>query len=414
MPHELILGSAVTGDKFTPGNHADLGQPLFDLISRGRTVKSNTGQLTSEACALFDIGVRYYHYHARNPVTQEQCTSNALYSELSHEIQDRLPGMLISFGASRNGAEVREAIRRHGEWERISQAALPLHLGGAHLVSCQGGAELQIVLDLEHQGQDTGVDVASDPEFARVVRHYVPSGRDSSDALDVYSTAGGSYYGSTSAYTQFEVCRQAVDARRRLHLLHEVDWIQLDRSYAMTRFATEHPLIRLGSEGQLNITLLFGASSRLPFPETYDDFRRAVSVAKSLERDLSGRQCRKVTVSVGASVLPQHARAHIKKLEFGERKGELAGPLERLACYAAQPDSEVDVIRSGLEDTPYLVIRNGDITLTDNFGLAHQVNALVRSCGAVVITDPPTLRSRMGFTGLSEAMEFPPAATLAT
>ncbi|SON60334.1 hypothetical protein MSIMFI_01828 [Mycobacterium simulans] len=414
MPHDLILGSAVTGAKFTPKNHAEMGEPLFDVVLRGRTIQLDTNKLLAEACALYDIGVRYYHYQARNPHTHEPCTSNAIYAALSHEIQDRLPGMLISFGASRNSIEVREAIRRNGEWERISQAALPLHLGGAHFVTSQGGAEFQIVLDLEHKGHDISIEAVSDPEFARIIRHYVPSITDSVMILDVHSTAGGTYYGSSSPRMQFEVYRQAVDARRRLHLLHEVEWIQLDRSCALTRFATEHPLIRLGSEGQLNITLLFGSSWRLPFPESYADFRRAVCLAKSIERDLSGNIARKVTISVGAAVLPQHARAHINELEFGARKGQLAGPLERLACYAAQPDSEVDVIRSGLEDTPYIVTHDGDITLTDNFGLAHQVVEMVGSCGASIITDPPTLRSRMGFAGPSKAMEFPPAATLAT
>ncbi|ORW98458.1 hypothetical protein AWC27_03440 [Mycobacterium szulgai] len=116
-----------------------------------------------------------------------------------------------------------------------------------------------------------------------------------------------------------------------------------------------------------------------------------------------------------AAVLPQQARAQIRKLEFGKRKGQVAGPLERLACYAAQPDSAVDVVGSGrIADTPYLVTRDGDITLSDNFGLAYRLNAIVRSCGAVIITNPSTIRSRMGFDGRSEAMEFPPAATLAT
>ncbi|KZS61959.1 hypothetical protein A4G27_04255 [Mycobacterium kansasii] len=412
MPSDLILGSAVTGAKFTPRNHAATGNSFIDLVSRGRTIKSDTGQLVAEGAGLFDIGVRYYHYHARNPQTQEQSTSNALYAAVSHEIQDRFPGMLISFGASRNGVEVKEAIKRHGEWERISQSALPLHLGGAHFVTGQAAVELQIILDLERRGVDIGIAAASHPEFGRAVRHYVPSKKDNETALDVHSTTGGSSYGSTSPHTQFQVYRKAVDARRRLHLLHEVEWVQLDRSYAMTRFAAEHPLIRLGSEGQLNITLLFGFSPRFPFPDSYEDFRRAVSLAKSLEFDLSGKRVRTVTVSVGAAVLPQHATAHIKNLEFGERKGQLAGPLERLACYAAQADSNVDVIRSGMEDTPYIVTPDGEVTLTDNLGLAHQVKAMIDSCGSGVLTDRAAVRSRMGFGELSKLVE-PPTAALA-
>lgn len=414
MPNGLVLGSAVTGAKFTPRNHAKTGNPFIDLVSCGQTIKSDTGQLVAEAAALFDIGVRYYHYHARNPRTQEQSTSNALYSALSHEIQDRLAGMLISFGASRNGVEVREAIRRHGEWERISQAALPLHLGGAHFVTSQAAAELQIVLDLERRGIDIGIDAASRPDFVRAVRHYVASKSDGEATLEVNSTNGGGQYGTTSPHTQLKVYRKAVDARRRLHLLHEIEWVQLDRSYAMTRFAVEHPLIRLGSQGQLNITLLFGFSPRFPFPDTYQEFCRAVSLAKSLEYDLSGKQARRVTISVGAAVLPQHAKAHIKELEFGQRRGRLAGPLERLACYAAQPDSNVDVVRSGMEDTPYIVMPDGEVTLTDNLGLAHQVRAMVDSCGSGLLTDPAAVRRRMGFAELSKVIGRPTAAALAT
>lgn len=414
MPNDLVLGSAVTGAKFTPRNHASTGNPFIDLVSRGQTIKADVGQLVAEGAALFDMGVRYYHYHARNPQTQEQSTSNALYAAVSHEIQDRVPGMLISFGASRNGVEVKDAIKRYGEWERISQAALPLHLGGAHFVTSQAAVELQIILDLERRGVDIGIESTTRPEFARAVRHYVPSKKDNETVLDVHSTTGGSCYGSTSPYTQFKVYRKAVDVRRRLHLLHEVEWVQLDRSYAMTRFATEHPLIGLGSEGQLNITLLFGFSPRFPFPDSYEDFRRVVCAAKSFENDLAGKHVRKVTVSVGAAVLPQHARAHIKELEFGKRKGQLAGPLERLACYAAQPDSNVDVVRSGMEDTPYLVRPTGEITLTDNLGLAHQVKAMIDSCGGSILTEPSAVRRQMGFAALSKVVELPPALALAT
>ncbi|MDP7701264.1 hypothetical protein [Mycobacterium sp. TY815] len=413
MRGDLILGSAVTGAKFTPRNHAKTGNPFIDLVSQGQTIKSDVGQLVAEASALFDIGVRYYHYHARNPLTQEQSTANSLYSAVSLEVQDRLPGMLISFGASRNGVEVKEAIQRYGEWERMSQAAMPLHLGGAHFVTKQAAVELQVILDLERGGHDISIAAASQPEFARQVRHYVPSKCENETALDVHSTSGGGSYGSTSPHTQFEVYRKAVDARRRLHLLHEVEWVQLQRSYAMTRFATEHPLIGLGSEGQLNITLLFGFSPRFPFPESYADFRRAVSLAKSLEYDLSGRRVRNVTISVGAAVLPQHAQHHVKELEFGSRKGQLAGPVERLACYAAQADSEVDIIRSGMEDTPYIVTPAGEVTLTDNLGLAHQVRAMVESCGSELLSDPRAVRQRTGFCALSRLVEAEPVGAVA-
>lgn len=398
MNKQLVLGSAVTGAKFTPRNHAATGNAFIDLVSQGQTIKSELGQLAGESAALAEVGVRYYHYHARNPSTHEQSTSNCLYSAVSHRVQDRFAGMLISFGASRNGVEVKEAIAREGEWERVSQCALPLHLGGAHFVTKQAAVELQMILDLSRQGQDVSIEAASSPSFRDIARNYVPSSVQQDTALDVFSTSSGGKYGSTSAATQFVVFRKAIETRRQLHLLHEVEWVQLDRSYAMTRLATEHPQLRLGSEGQLNITLLFGFSPRFPFPNSYSEFRKAVALAKSLERDVCGRYVRKVTVSVGAAVLPQHASRHIRPLEFGEDKGRMAGPLERLVHYAAQPNSDVDVVRTGMEDTPYIVRSDSQVTLTDNLGLAYQASDALARCGATVLLDPADVRERMGFS----------------
>ena len=138
-----------------------------------------------------------------------------------------------------------------------------------------------------------------------------------------------------------------------------------------------------------------------------------MSLAKSLEYDVSGRRVRSVTISAGAAVLPQHAPAHVKELEFGSRKGQLAGPMERLACYAAQLDSEVDVIRCGMEDSPYIVTPDGEVTLTDNLGLAHQVRAMVDSCGSELLTDPRAVRQRMGFGALSRGIDAQPAVAVA-
>lgn len=66
MTRKLVLGSAVTGAKFTPTNHAPTGNPLIDLVSTGETIKSDIDALAAEAASLYSIGVRYHHYHARN------------------------------------------------------------------------------------------------------------------------------------------------------------------------------------------------------------------------------------------------------------------------------------------------------------------------------------------------------------
>lgn len=135
MTKSLILGSAVTGAKFTPRNHAATGNSFTDLVSMGQTIKSDVDELGAEAAALFAVGCRYYHYHARNPQTHEQTTDTSIYQAVSKRVQNLAPGIILNFGASRNGAEVRESIAAHGEWERISQASVPLHLGGAHFVT---------------------------------------------------------------------------------------------------------------------------------------------------------------------------------------------------------------------------------------------------------------------------------------
>lgn len=62
-----------------------------------------------------------------------------------------------------------------------------------------------------------------------------------------------------------------------------------------------------------------------------------------------------ISVTVGAAVLPQHAAAQIKPVDVGLLRGRRMGPMERLIAYGSQPDSGVDVVRVGLEDTPYLL-----------------------------------------------------------
>lgn len=141
--------------------------------------------------------------------------------------------------------------------------------------------------------------------------------------MQTHSTSKGADYGVTSPMTQFQVYRNAIQARQKLGLFHEVEWVQHVRSYAMTRFAVEHPRLRLGDSGQLNVILLFGFSPRLPFPETYQQFRAVIESAKSLEYDI-GEPCvrkRKVSITVGAAVMPQHAAQHFRPLDVGPRAG---------------------------------------------------------------------------------------------
>lgn len=394
----MVMGAAVTGAKFTPENHRPTGDVLLDKICSGSTIKTSTADTAAEARALYDAGCRYFHYHARNPVTQEQSTDNRLYQAVSRAVQHSRPGMLISFGASRNGREVRESIRKYGEWERVSQCALPLHLGGAHYVTQQAAVELQVAVEMERQGVQLGKDAVNTPAFAAAARAYRPGGHTRGAGLETYSTSGGADYGKTSPRTQFDVYANGIQARRRLGLFHEVEWVQLDRSHAMTRFAVERPEIGLGSSGQLNITLLFGFSPLLPFPRTYAEFRTVVGRAKSLEWDADspGERRRNIVVNVGAAVLPQQAAQQCLPVDVGPRTGERMCALRRLATYAAQPDSEVDILRVGMEDTPYSVGRDGALEACDNLRLTEIAQAELAVNGVEVEHDPERVFHKLG------------------
>ncbi|MEV4439205.1 hypothetical protein AB0K09_09310 [Streptomyces sp. NPDC049577] len=401
-----MLGCASTGAKFTPGNHRATGDVLLDSICTGTTIKASPLALIAEAEALYGMGTRYYHYHARNTKTHEQSTSNEIYQAISRPVQRRCKDMLLSFGASRNGPEVREGIRRFGEWERISQCGLPLHLGGAHFVTLQAAVELQLMTEMERQYGELGLDFIESEDFLKAVAGYRPSDRLTATRLDTYSTSSGADYGRTSPLIQFEVYSSAIRARRQLGLFHEVEWVQFPRSYAMTRYAVEHPGMRLGGTGQLNITLLFGFSPRLPFPTDYAEFKQVVDAAKKLEYDLAepGVKKRHVTVTVGAAVLPQQASEHYLPLDVGARRGESACALRRLATYAAQPDSGVDVLRFGMEDTPYAVDERGDLRLAGNCELAEIVLSELAANGARVETDHDAIFERMGLNWVKHSL----------
>jgi hypothetical protein len=402
----LILGCASTGAKFTPANHRATGNTLLDEISTGTTIKTAPQALVAEAAGLHGMGCRYYHFHARNPASREQCTDNEIYQAVSRPLQQRQPEMLISFGASRNGPEVRRSIQKFGEWERISQAGLPLHLGGAHFVTMQAAVELQLMCEMERQFGEPTAEQIDSPRFSRMITEYRPSHEVIATSLEAYSTSEGANYGRTSPAIQFEVYRNAIRARRQLGLFHEVEWVQFPRSYAMTRYAVEHPDMRLGDSGQLNITLLFGFSPRLPFPKSYAEFKRVVDYARTLEYDLAepGVEKRRITVTVGAAVLPEQATEHFLPLDVGPRRGRKACALRRLTAYAARPDSGVDVLRFGMEDTPYAVDAHGDLRLADNFDLAQQVLDELADSGARVDTDEQAIFERIGMGSVQERL----------
>lgn len=384
--------------KFTPRNHYLTGDQLLDSICTGVTIKADQDAIVQEAIELYNLGCRYYHYHARNPLTQEQTTDNDIYQAVSRHIQRSCKDVLLSFGASRNGKEVQENIKRFGEWERVSQCALPLHFGGAHFVTIQAAIELQIICELEKKIQKLDFEYMYSPAFLEDIREYVPSERVAQATMETNSTNKGADYGSTSPLIQFQVYKSAISARRQLALFHEVEWVQLARSYGMTRFAVEHPSLQLGSSGQLNIILLFGFSSRLPFPSSYEEFCNIIEVAKSLEFDISNPDYRKrkITITVGAAIIPQQAHLHYKRVDVGPRKGTEMCALRRLATYACQPGSGVDILRVGMEDTPYGVDENGEVHMCDNQQLMDYILEEMNHNGVTPELNPETILNRMG------------------
>lgn len=394
----IILGSAVTGAKFTPLNHYDTGDPMMDRICRGDDIAIAERDLVREAQKLSRLGCRYYHYHARNFLSREQVTDNQTYARVGTLIGGSCPDLFLSFGASRNGSEIKQSISKLGEWERVSQAAIPLHRGGAHFVTTQAAIELQIICDLERQiGRYINREYAQSLAFLKDINGYVPSSKVEKMALKTNSTSQGGDYGCSSPAVQMLTYSRAIQARNAQALLHEVEWVQFDRSLAMTRMAIEHPNLKLGGNNHLNITVLFGFSPRLPFPKSYEEFKHVIDAAKSLERDLTnGGKRRAVTISAGAAVLPQHAAQHVRKLDVGPYRGEKACALRQLAAWVAQPNSGVDILRSGMEDTPYEVDSEFTIQPTSNIRLCRIAKQECVRNGAEVETDYSTIATRLG------------------
>jgi uncharacterized protein (DUF849 family) len=410
---ELILGCCSTGAKYTPNNHKATGDRILDRICSGFDVPSRLEKLMSEASGIYRLGCRYYHYHARNPVSFEQTTDIQVYRNVSLYLQAFFPDMLISFGASRNGSEVMANIARSGEWERIRHADLPLSQGGAHFVTSQAAIELQIIRDFENQFGGLTPDYMTSTRFFDDIMAYRPSSRLEDVVMETNSTANGNNYGRSSPEVQFRTYSRALDARRRHGLLQEVEWVQYLRSFAMTRFASERPELSLGSGGQINITLLFGFSPRLPFPKTYGEFRSVVQAAKSLELDRCGNRVRRITVTVGAAVLPQHAKKAVTPIDVGACRGRDACAVRRLAAYAAQEDSGVDVLRVGMEDTPYTLDGSGRLQSTDNIELCWIAAREIRRNGAELITDPAVVRRTLGWVDCKSESLSRPSAGLA-
>ena len=319
---------------------------------------------------------------------ESKACDNDLYRLVGTRLRQRIPGLVLSYGASRNGREIAQAIASGSEWDRVSHAALSRDRGGADFVTIQAAAELMVVLDLERQGFLRYEPATDSMEVLRPLEEYVANRVEKDLDIGAHSTAGGADYGKSSAAEQLAVFRRAINSRGSLSLPQEVEWTQLERSYTLTKFAVEHLQPSLANTGRLNITILFGFSPKLPFPLAYEEFRRAVKMARSIG---SGKGLN-LTVSVGAAVLPNKAHDLVTPLDVGANRGKSVQSLERLVAYACQPDSEVDLVRFGLEDTPYLLDDDGTVQPASNAELGEFVLDKIGRHGGEVISSPERIQ----------------------
>lgn len=385
---QLLFGIALTGAKISPGNHQGRGK-VIDGILRGDRIVTDFQGIQDEIATLHKMGIRYFHWHARNPETREQSCGDQIYQLFGKMVRSQFPEIVLSYGGSRNGPEIVEALRQEGEWVRLRHAALARNEGGADFVTIQAAAELAIIIDLERQGFLSFDQKSQDVVFHQPLSGYVASTEVETLAIKAHSTAGGANYGKSSATQQLEVFQRAIESRRKVNLPQEVEWTQLERSYSLTKVAVGHLNPGLSNTGRLNITILFGFSPKMPFPLTYTEFQHAVGLARSIE-SVSPRPL-DLSISVGAAVLPQQAGKLSTPLDVGPHRGEVVSPLERLIAYACQPDSDVDLIRCGLEDTPYLM-GNGEILPASNPEVAAFTLEKITKHGGQIITDPAQVR----------------------
>lgn len=383
---KLILGCCATGAKFTPLNHKETGNRIYDAICCGDTIPTTEREILEDMLGAYKLGCRYYHVHARNPDTREQSCLNDHYAVYGAMAREHCPNMMLSFGASRNGREIIQQIVSSGEWSRISQIALDINSGGAEFVTAQAAVELQIVCDLQRQDFVELCLETGDHKILKPLSDYRPDMREKPVRLEVNSTEGGSNYGSSSPALQLKALKRAISIRLEMNLPFEVEWVQRARSALLTRLLIHELGTELSEIGRLNVTLLFGFSPRLPFPNTYHQFKEVVDLAHSCAFK-EGKQKIAISVSVGAAMLPHLVENHLIPMDVGPLIGKVLSPAERLGAYAAQPDSGVDLVRTGMEDTPFIVDSNHRVLPATNQILLENIVGILNIHGVEIETD---------------------------
>lgn len=105
---------------------------------------------------------------------------------------------------------------------------------------------------------------------------------------------------------------------------------------------------------------------------------------------------------MGAAVIPQHSGRHCVPMDVGVDAGRILGPLQRIVHYSCQPDARVDIIRSGLEDTPYHFDTSSGLSLAGNTQLVADVLTEMRKYGYSPIVSKAEVEARLCFDLLTK------------
>jgi hypothetical protein len=401
MSKKLVIGNAMTGAKFTPANHPRTQDENYNDINIGANIPVAIEEILAEAQLAYAAGCRYFHVHSRDPGTREQDVNQNWYKEVSRGIRSSCPGAIISFGSSRNGGQVHAAIDEkggaEGEWKRSKQAGIALSDGGAHFQTVAAAVELSLIRDAEKRYKLQRAELP-------------PKGWDKEmgEAVECLSfeanplTASRSDYGYSSPQIQYTNLKRTISARDKVGLGSEVEWTQFPDSKTLTEMAVRD--MGLGGKAkQLSIVILFGFSPKLPIPKTYEEFKKVVDAAKALEIDpVTGEKRLDITITVGAPVLPQNMKKNSMPLDKDiDPNQPVVGAIERITAYAAQADSGVDVLRSGMEDTPYMRGDNGGLLQTTNPKLVEFIAERAQHYGAQITTDAKEIAELYGFTNVT-------------
>lgn len=107
----IAISVALTGARYSPSRYSELGK-----LAEHMPVSPAENLVDANLCD--QEGATYFHFHARNIETGRQFASCHWYDSVANGMRVQVPDALLSFGSSRKGAEVKQAISRHGESAR--------------------------------------------------------------------------------------------------------------------------------------------------------------------------------------------------------------------------------------------------------------------------------------------------------